>query len=151
METAKPPRDVSLNFAFISRPVSPIASIAESRLTLWLFGSSEIASKKALYAFTAPTALRSMQGICTYPPTGVACQPQMMFKGDFSGVCRIFGTKTAGMGQHGGGHGGSHPYFPLAPHFRSGDSGIVFRQNQWRRRLKIPRAQPCPRYAYHNA
>ena len=74
--TASPPRAVSLYFTFMSRPVSRIV-----RTTL----SSETtpdpvprsAVRAAVTAFTEATALRSMHGICTSPPTGSQVRPRL--------------------------------------------------------------------------
>ena len=59
----------------MSAPVSRMVLITLSRLTKWL-PSPRSAMRAALSALTEAIALRSMQGICTRPPTGSQVSPR---------------------------------------------------------------------------
>jgi len=73
--TASPPRAVSLYLVIMSAPVSRMVLMTWSRLTWWV-PSPRSAMRAALMAFTDAMALRSMQGICTSPPTGSQVRPR---------------------------------------------------------------------------
>src|SRR6185436_9485850 len=73
---ARPPREVSLYFDFMSAPVSRMVLITRSRETT-CEPSPRSAMRAALIALTDPMALRSMQGIWTSPPTGSQVSPRL--------------------------------------------------------------------------
>src|SRR6266545_4460595 len=74
--TARPPRAVSLYLTFMSAPVSRIVLMTLSRETkCWPLPHS--ARRAAVIALMLATALRSMQGICTRPPTGSQVSPRL--------------------------------------------------------------------------
>ena len=62
---ANPPSLVSLYFVLMSRPVWAMVAIVVSRSTRCRDAISLVAIMKAIQAFTAPKAHRSMQGTCT--------------------------------------------------------------------------------------
>ena len=74
--TARPPREVSLYLDIMSAPVCTMVLITwSSDTTCW--PSPRSARRAALMALMAPMALRSMQGICTCPPTGSQVMPRL--------------------------------------------------------------------------
>src|SRR5208337_3688690 len=73
--TASPPKLVSLYFDCMSAPVWRIVAITLSSDTMCRPSPCK-ASEAAAIAFTPPKALRSMQGICTKPPTGSQVMPR---------------------------------------------------------------------------
>ena len=73
--TARPPCEVSLYFSLMSRPVWRIVSMQLSSGTK-CEPSPRSASEAAVTAFTAPSALRSMQGTWTSPPIGSQVMPR---------------------------------------------------------------------------
>ena len=86
--TAKPPREVSLYLSFMSRPVSRMVLITLSSET-WCLPSLFKAMRLALIALTEPIALRSMQGICTRPPIGVAGEAEVVLHADLGGAFHL--------------------------------------------------------------
>ena len=94
--TAKPPSEVSLYFAIMSRPVWRMVSITRSRGTKCV-PSPRRAKRAALIAFTAPMVLRSMQGIWTRPAIGSQVRPRlcsMPISAAFS-TCSLLPPSTA--------------------------------------------------------
>src|SRR6266700_6884528 len=84
--------------------------------------------RAAVIALTEPTALRSMHGICTSPPTGSQVRPRlcsMPISAAFS-TCsgvppRTSARPAAAMEQ-------AEPTSPLAAHFRAGDGRVLLEQ-----------------------
>src|SRR5690349_7473913 len=74
--SAKPPRAVSLYLTLMSAPVSRMVLIALSSDTWWVPSPCR-AIRAAVIALIEPTALRSMHGICTNPPTGSQVSPRL--------------------------------------------------------------------------
>ena len=54
--------------------------------------SPRSARRAALIAFTAPMALRSMQGICTRPAIGSQVRPEVVLHADLGGVLDLRGV-----------------------------------------------------------
>jgi hypothetical protein len=72
-------------------------------------------------ALVAPTALRSMHGICTRPPTGIAGQPEVVLQTDLGGVLDLLDGPAEHLGESGGGHRAGGADLALATHLGSRD------------------------------
>ena len=86
---------------------------------------SRAAMREAMIAVTAPKALRSMQGICTRPPTGSQVRAEVVLHGDFGGMLHLFVSAFERRHQSRRGHGGGDADLALAPHLRARDGGIL--------------------------
>jgi LysR family transcriptional regulator (chromosome initiation inhibitor) len=128
MFTARPPREVSLYFTFMSAPVSRMVLMTLSRLTWWV-PSPCSAMRAALMALTDAMALRSMHGICTSPPTGSQVRPRwcsMPISAAFStcaGVPPITAHKAPAAIAAG------HAHLALTAHLGPADTGVFLVQH----------------------
>src|SRR5262245_19378819 len=91
-DCASPASLVSLYLPFMSFAVSANATIVSSRFTRCLDAISLVAIMKAVQAFTAPKAHRSMQGTCTKPATGSQVIPRWCSKADSAAFSTTFGS-----------------------------------------------------------
>jgi hypothetical protein len=108
----------------MSSPVRFMVAITLSRLTVWL-PSPSMARRMASMAFTAPMALRSMQGICTSPPIGIAGEAQVVLHGDLGGVLDLGVGGAQRRRQPGRRHRTGHADLALAADLGAGDRGVA--------------------------
>src|SRR5678815_3270062 len=116
----------------MSSPVRFIVAMTLSRLTVcWPSPSS--ARREASMAFTAPIALRSMQGICTRPPIGSQVRPRVVLHADFGGVLDLAGRAAQRGGQARRRHRAGHADLALAADFRAADRRVFLVEDAHRR------------------
>ena len=109
----------------MSRPVCNMVWMTSSSETFVraVFQQGEGAEFEGL---SAAMPLRSMQGICTNPPTGSAVRAQMVFHRHFGGVFHLFGRAADDFGVCARRHGTGDADFALAADVCAGDGGRWF-------------------------
>src|ERR1044071_8681454 len=113
----------------MSRPVLRIVSTPWSSRTRWDRSPTK-ARRQASIALIAPTALRSMQGTWTSPPTGSQVRPRLCsipISAAFS-ICELVPPSAAARCRAGRGDRAGHSDLALAADFGPRDGGILLEQ-----------------------